>query len=225
MCTTVMLSDKEFLKSAQGKLVNNKRKAEPDMRMEALLGSTCKRLRREIKSNKIDTNGQATHGPKKHDGEFVLDVLTANEYQSGTVLDDDDANWPDNYFVGLLDDPKQVEMFLRQVENQCQTDASKERSIETNENSASIYDISEKSAVSSDHSPRGGDGANDFDMFCSNFESLYEELLDSLASVEKWMSLAANDSVKVEYSNGYLSADQNEAMVDLSSLFDFAKDI
>ncbi len=215
MCATTIQSSRDFLKSAQGKILNNKRKAEPDMRVEALLGSACKRIRCEIKAkNNCEKKGQFINETKPASLETVTDLLAIESSNSFCFDFNDDCS---EDFIGLLDDPKQVEIFLRQVENQCQTGTNKERKIESVENVNSFYDFSEK--ISSFPESVSAE----LDLY-TNFESLYDELIDSLASVEKWMTLAASaDTTNTEGNHSFIYADQNETMIDLSSLFDSAK--
>ena len=205
------MSCKEFLKSVEGKLLNNKRKAEPDMRVEVLLGCTSKRIRREITGNlatrvekeQLPTTTVNIKSDKSLD-EFcdLLSVAELNNNNSPFFVE----NLGDDEDSGLVDDPKQVELFLRQVESQYESERNKEQTKDT--------------AKTFCEPMLAGSTDLDLGLLCANFETLYEELLDSLVSVERWMNLASSQMREPtsENSEGVLCPDQQEIMLDIKKL-------
>ena len=182
-----------FLKSAHNKRVANKRKAEPDMRVEAILGCTCKRIRREIEG---ETSKICSRKENFIEQLESTDPMCRNK---SICLNETYVNLHEN-FMDLLNDPQQVEDFLRHVENQqfdvdhdfvCRSDNCN-WTPDKNEDGDTPRPISavnpEELAV--------GDLMESYqvDSFCADFDTLYTELVESLVSVEKWMNLAATAS-------------------------------
>ena len=212
------MSCKDFLKSVEGKLLNNKRKAEPDMRVEVLLGCTSKRIRREITGNlasRVEKELPPATGNIKSDkplNEFcdLLSVAEINNNGNPFLVE----NLGDNEGSGLVDDPKQVELFLRQVESQYEAESNKEQTKDT----ATAYSMADKSKAFCEPMLAGSTDL-DLGLLCANFETLYEELLDSLVSVERWMNLASSQTRESsENSEGVLCPDQQEIIVDIKKL-------
>lgn len=210
------MSSKDFLKSVEGKLLSNKRKAEPDMRMDALLGCTSKRIRREIvRESRKEQVGEI---PDAIENKCDIDVRAGayNNIEFNSALIEDD--FVDSLQAGLVSDPKQVELFLRQVETQPPLTNNKD--IESISSVPSTYSFIEKSiCLPEPILPGNPDIDLNLGALCANLESLYEDLLDSLVSVERWMNMASNENTeKVEKDQGSLSQDQQELMMDLSKV-------
>eukprot|EP00112_Aurelia_sp_Birch-Aquarium-sp1_P022160 Seg615.8 transcript_id=Seg615.8/GoldUCD/mRNA.D3Y31 product="hypothetical protein" protein_id=Seg615.8/GoldUCD/D3Y31 len=211
------MSCKDFLKSVEGKLLNNKRKAEPDMRVDVLLGCTSKRIRREIihgnLASRVEKEQLATSTcnikSEKSLDEFcdLLSVAEINNNVSTFFVE----NWGKDEDSGLVDDPKQVELFLRQVESQYESESNKEQTKDTG--------YSDKSKTFCEPMLAGSTDL-DLGLLCANFETLYEELLDSLISVERWMNLASSQmrEPSEDNSEGVLCPDQQEITVDIKKL-------
>ena len=206
------MSCKEFLKSVEGKLLNNKRKAEPDMRVEVLLGCTSKRIRREITGNFASRVEKEQLPSDKSLDEFcdLSSVAEINNNVSPFFVE----NLGDEEDSGLVDDPKQVELFLRQVESQYESESNKEQT----KDAATAYSMADKSKTFCEPMLAGSTDL-DLGLLCANFETLYEELLDSLVSVERWMNLASSQIREPsENSEGLLRPDQQEIMLDIKKL-------
>jgi len=204
------MSTRDFLKSVEGKLLNNKRKAHPDMRMDALLGCTSKRIRREIQCGMpadilLDSRANEHYTNSLH-------TVMEEHSEMRSLIEFHDAK------KDLVDDPKQVELFLRQVESQTQPQVNNNKDIETASAISGAYPCLEKSNALSDLS---GDSDIDLNLgvLCANFDSLYEDLLESLVSVERWMSMTNSYSSANEgRDQGILSQDQHETIMDLSKV-------
>ena len=212
-----MMSTRDFLKSVEGKLLNNKRKAQPDMRMDALLGCTSKRIRREIKCQ-ITREGftEQDSSPNEHFTNTMRSVIEGNlvnNYETNPLIDNSDYYGERD----LVDDPTQVELFLRQVESQTNTQLNNNKETDTVSSLPSPYPFLEKSSTLSELS---GDANIDLNLgiLCANFDSLYEDLLDSLVSVERWMNMSCQNSDNEGRDHGILSQDQHETMMDLSKV-------
>ena len=205
------MSTRDFLKSVEGKLLNNKRKAQPDMRMDALLGCTSKRIRREIRCE-ISRESRA----EQVNDNFANSLRTMMEknIETNSLIESNDGDVERD----LVDDPKQVELFLRQVESQTQPQLNNNKEVETGSALPCPYPFLDKPSNLSELS-----GDNDIDLnlgvLCANFDSLYEDLLESLVSVERWMNMTSGQtSDSGGRDQGILSQDQHETMMDLSKL-------
>ena len=209
------MSSKDFLKSVEGKLLNNKRKAQPDMRMDALLGCTSKRIRREIKCEIVRENKKVHVSRANEDVTDNLRKVVGKNNEMNSLSMDSSYN----YDKGLVDDPKQVELFLRQVESQTQPQTNNNKEIEPTNSLTGPYSFLEKSICLSELSGNSEIDLN-LGVLCANFDSLYEDLLESLVSVERWMNMATTpqNTDLIEKDHGVLSQDQHEIMMDLSKV-------
>ena len=218
-----MMSNTDFLKSVEGKLLNNKRKPEPDMRMEVLLGCTSKRIRREIRFENSSTENKneqdiTSGGMLEKSFQTFVELRSRNENNNQINTFSYETSG-EGYDSSLVDDPNQVELFLRQVESQSlESNNTKEQKVEPPLTLANSYSFLEKSISITDPIFPGNTDI-DFGVLCANFETLYEELLDSIVSVERWMSMASSqNSDSLENGQELSQQDQHEIMMDLSKV-------
>ena len=89
----------KFLKVAQRKRFLNRKKAEPDMRIAALLESTCKRLRSELKlehkRERAKSEEYASSKKMRFDEENFLDEDTDSDEEECDVFDDEEDDLDD----------------------------------------------------------------------------------------------------------------------------------
>ena len=212
------MSRERFLKSAQKKKCLNKSKAVPNMRVEALLEATCKRLRlerkqikRELIKDEFDDEIVAKKVKLDVDNtdcdEDVDDtddiILESNEkcdseelsfIEPCTMVGEKDISSK----TSLWDDPKQVEDFLKLV------NATNNNNIITNNNNSLVEDNYGKNfglefeddfldACDDDPTSNLSSFVTNYDVnsFTVEFDNLYKELVQNLVTVETFMSQPA----------------------------------
>lgn len=181
-----VMSKERFLKTAQRKKNLNKKKAEPSMRIEALLESTCIRIRSETNQTRRDFPEEDEDSVKKKrkldcfaDDESNIEVPS---FESYTMVDERDLVSKSSF---LWDDPQQVEDFLKQVSANNNTeeniDEIDKESIQFDEdffNSSEDVPVNLSTLVTN----------YDINSFTIEFDNLYKELVQNLVSVETFMS-------------------------------------
>lgn len=210
----IMMSRERFLKSAQKKKCINKSKATPNMRIEALLEATCKRLRLERKQVKRE------HDIDEFEDEMVLkkvkvqqvDNLACNEkdtddinLESSEKYDFDDLSFIEpctmvgekdiSAKTSLWDDPKQVEDFLKLVNATNNISNNGDLVVDGNYNNRIGFDFEDDFLNGNDDDPATNLSSfvtnYDVNSFTVEFDNLYKELVQNLVTVESFMSQPA----------------------------------
>lgn len=192
------LTKERFLKTIQKKITQNKKRAEPSMRIEALLESTCQRLREEFKTQRkrdyLDPLDESSSNSKKQKTEELYsDSMDQEIEEEIDIFSDEFMEDEKDNSKQLWDDPQQVEDFLIQVtNNNVVSPLHKEIEIEDfNDNDFySTYDNTESESISTLVT------TYDVSSFTLEFDNLFKELVQNLVTVETYLSSTTSSSSK-----------------------------
>lgn len=191
------LTKERFLKTIQKKITQNKKRAEPSMRIEALLESTCQRLRQEFKSQRkrdyLDPlDGSLSNSKKQKTEELYLDSMD-QETEGIDIFSDEFMEDEKDSSKQLWDDPQQVEDFLIQVtNNNVVSPLHKEIEIDdfSDNDFYSTCDNAESESISTLVT------TYDVSSFTLEFDNLFKELVQNLVTVETYLSSTTSPSSK-----------------------------
>lgn len=191
------LTKERFLKTIQKKITQNKKRAEPSMRIEALLESTCQRLREEFKSQRkrdcLDPLDESLSNSKKQKTEELYLDSMDQETEDIDIFSDEFMEDEKGSSKQLWDDPQQVEDFLIQVtNNNVVSPLHKEIEIDdfSDNDFYSTFDNAESESISTLVT------AYDVSSFTLEFDNLFKELVQNLVTVETYLSSTTPPSSK-----------------------------
>lgn len=191
------LTKERFLKTIQKKITQNKKRAEPSMRIEALLESTCQRLREEFKSQRkrdcLDPLDESLSNSKKQKTEELYLDSMDQETEDIDIFSDEFMEDEKDSSKQLWDDPQQVEDFLIQVtNNNVVSPLHKEIEIDdfSDNDFYSTFDNAESESISTLVT------TYDVSSFTLEFDNLFKELVQNLVTVETYLSSTTPPSSK-----------------------------
>lgn len=191
------LTKERFLKTIQKKITQNKKRAEPSMRIEALLESTCQRLREEFKSQRkrdcLDPLDESLSNSKKQKTEELYLDSMDQETEDIDIFSDEFMEDEKGSSKQLWDDPQQVEDFLIQVtNNNVVSPLHKEIEIDdfSDNDFYSTFDNAESESISTLVT------TYDVSSFTLEFDNLFKELVQNLVTVETYLSSTTSPSSK-----------------------------
>lgn len=191
------LTKERFLKTIQKKITQNKKRAEPSMRIEALLESTCQRLREEFKSQRkrdcLDPLDESLSNSKKQKTEELYLDSMDQETEDIDIFSDEFMEDEKDSSKQLWDDPQQVEDFLIQVtNNNVVSPLHKEIEIDdfSDNDFYSTFDNAESESISTLVT------TYDVSSFTLEFDNLFKELVQNLVTVETYLSSTTSPSSK-----------------------------
>jgi len=200
------LTRERFLKTVQRKITLNKKKAEPNMRIEALLEATCRRLRSETKKQRkkdyeydVDEEYIFEDNHEHVDKKLKIDLATSSNNSSSDILRledilniDENSNKDKKLSSSLWDDPQQVEDFFKQVTNNNIVGSPLyTKEIEDFNDNDFLYSC--EGTMMDDNTNRNENLSTfvttyDVSSFTMEFDNLYKELVQNLVSVETYIN-------------------------------------